>query len=975
MIRSFWIFIFCFSLSPLRAQQYSLHQFGAVEGLPQSQVSAMIEDKNGYLWIGTDGGGLARFDGKNFKVYTTLDGLLSNMIISLMMDSHENLWVLHSRGISKFDGSTFKKFQAPTMLNNKGRMRRLYEIKDTIYFLSNPGVLGKIHNDSVLYWYQPVVKNKLMFFGTRTIKRDVYFYLSDSSFLIRSQSGKQWRVSHKDHFQRVSNLFNYRSELIVDSDKGLFRFSKDKTSFEKLELPAKNHIVAFDSASSAFWTRSGEYILRESNARIDTVLKDILVTQILFDREGNTWIGTSGRGLYKYSIRDFNRCASEKLGAVMAIHVDRGGATWLGTTEMGLWKIKKGNIKRYSLPDSRAASFTDIAQSPSGNIWAASFRGLGRYDSLNDDFNWYTREHGLSSQYVTCIDFDDKGSLWGGTTDGGVISYNGNKFTAYPSGTDQSNIAVYSIHYMKKFKKLFIGMEWGVAVLNNGKMESIDLPELINSSIFSINTYQDSLLLIGSSGSGVIIYDPVKGKRKVISSREGLRSNLIYFVAADRDNYIWVGTEQGIHRLALNRDLDVVQNRHFGFNNGLTGVEANHNAYYLGKNKYFGVIDGVYQFNDYGVESIPSNNLHITSIDIFYGEVSAKSYAKTSSDFFKIPSELTLPPDKNHITFTFSRVDKRDPESVRYKYFLENFDKTWSLPATVGQITYGNLPPGNYIFNLVSTNKSGSWDEKPLTYAFTVEAPFYQKAYFIFFCFVFIAGSTILYFYWKVRTRVKKMLEIERIRQFEQANLRKEIARDFHDEMGNQLTRIINYISLMKISKNGHATELYNKVEESAKYLYTGTRDFIWSIDPVNDELSKLFIHIRDFGEKIFEEKGIQFRAYNHVKDQVKVPYGFCREANLIFKEAMTNAFNHSNARNVSFILNKTDRGFEMVLDDDGEGFNFDRLNQSNGLRNMRSRAERIKSTLRIVGNREAGGTIISLIWEQPKTAKYDIAI
>jgi signal transduction histidine kinase len=171
----------------------------------------------------------------------------------------------------------------------------------------------------------------------------------------------------------------------------------------------------------------------------------------------------------------------------------------------------------------------------------------------------------------------------------------------------------------------------------------------------------------------------------------------------------------------------------------------------------------------------------------------------------------------------------------------------------------------------------------------------------------------------------------------------------------------------MKLSQNGHATEFYNKVENAAKYLYTGTRDFIWSIDPVNDELTKLFFHIRDFGEKLFEEKGIQFRAYNEMHGKAQLPYGFSREANLIMKEAMTNAFNHSQATNVSFTLKKSEEGFEMELKDDGIGFSVETLNKTNGLLNMRTRSGRIKSEIRIdsMVNR---GTEVHLVFPEFKT-------
>jgi signal transduction histidine kinase len=236
---------------------------------------------------------------------------------------------------------------------------------------------------------------------------------------------------------------------------------------------------------------------------------------------------------------------------------------------------------------------------------------------------------------------------------------------------------------------------------------------------------------------------------------------------------------------------------------------------------------------------------------------------------------------------------------------------------------------------------------------------------------------------YRIRSRVAKVMETERIRQKEQESLRKEIARDFHDEMGNQLTRIINYVSLLKLtvgqngsngngSSNGNGRdhhengyghlnglgELFNKVEASAKNLYTGTRDFIWAIDPVNDELSQLFIHLRDFGVKLFEEKGIIFRANNTVRESYKLPYGFSREANLIFKEAMTNAFKHSQATNVTLNLSRRGEDFIIELTDDGVGFSYSAITM-NGLKNIRGRAEKINATLNIEGAPQEGTKVI----------------
>src|SRR5687767_8274043 len=128
----------------LPAQQFSIRKYTAVDGLPQSEVRAMVEDRNGYLWIATQGGGLARFDGREFRVYTTLDGLLSNIVNTLMIDSHSNIWMVHPRGITKYDGRTFKKFIQPTGDEGARRIRRIFEHDDSVFFVTHPGNIGKI---------------------------------------------------------------------------------------------------------------------------------------------------------------------------------------------------------------------------------------------------------------------------------------------------------------------------------------------------------------------------------------------------------------------------------------------------------------------------------------------------------------------------------------------------------------------------------------------------------------------------------------------------------------------------------------------------------------------------------------------------------------------------------------------------------------------------------------------------------------
>jgi signal transduction histidine kinase len=630
--------------------------------------------------------------------------------------------------------------------------------------------------------------------------------------------------------------------------------------------------------------------------------------------------------------------------------------------------MKDGKTKNYTLDRSGENGVTSIAISKTGQVWVGAFGGLGLYRPQSDDFKWFNRSDGLPSPYVNQLDVDNNNVLWFATNGGGVGRYDGQSFRAYSVEEGLTSRNALSIRFVPFNNRVYVGTDNGVNVINNHVISSLYIKELENTSVHSISLFREKSLLIGSGGSGVVIYNLQTQSERVLDTSNGLPSDFIYFVGADREGLIWVGTEKGITKVKLNAEWQVEEMLHYGFDNGLAGVETNVNAYYLGDEKYFGLIDGVYQYNDLRKEGFNSFPLHLTDVEIFNGQFASREFSKSQQGFFKVPVNLNLPSDKNHITFRFNRVDKRYPKSVQYQYFLSGWDKTWSIPSTTNYVTYSNLPPGDYEFQAKATDNKGSWDREPLRYSFTIKAPFYQTAAFQITAAVTMAGLLGLYSFYRVRSRFNKIVELQQIRQQEQDSLRKEIARDFHDEMGNQLTRIINYISLIKLNghtrENGHsdnALDLYNKVEESAKYLYAGTRDFIWSIDPVNDELYKLFIHIRDFGDKLFSEKDINFRAYNEVKEKkVTVPYGFSREANLIFKEAMTNSFNHSSAKNVSFTLRQDGERFEMVLEDDGKGFNLSQIDRLNGIKNMRNRAERIQAVLQVKSS-PGQGTLIGL--------------
>lgn len=944
----------------------------------------MLEDKSGYLWIGTQGGGLARFDGREFKVYTTLDGLLSNQVMNIYLDSRNTLWVLHDRGITKYNGKGFTRIQDPNKAKPSGKiMWRMFNVNDTLFVLSARDRITKIYKDSIIYWEKPLADTlRRMHVGPNG---EACFYLQDESFLVRM---KDKTVSFKPPvaLNGVFNFFNYKGDILFRTKDGVFKLDVHNKGVEKVPWTTNNFVMYYDEEDDVLWTANTDGVMREkfTGDRLEgaMIVNGVEPSQILRDSEGNTWIATNGNGLYKYFIQDFRRHDSDNIRAVMTIAKDHSGAIWLGTMYRGLWKVKDGVETSYIDPvDSYRNGINCVRVSPRGEVWVGTGNGLGQYNEMTDKFQWYVPSDGLPGKIVSDIEFSNDG-IWI-STNNGLCLYDGKEFKTFSKDDGLSDDHISQIHFSKSHNTLFVGTSTTLYAFRDGAFRPIHVPEFEDARVLSMQTYKEKFLAMGTAGGGVMIIDPSTSQRRLITTRDGLASDFVYFAGVDDKHYLWIGTEKGINRVLLDEGLELVENRHFNYDNGLTGVETNQNAFYLSpEEKFFGVIDGLYEFNHAMEENPSSFDVHLSDVQILYGEYSAREYADSTFGFFRIPYNPQFPPDKNHLTFHFNRVDKRYSKSVKYKYLLENFDTKWSQPSSVNSVTYSNLPPGDYLLKVMVTNNKGSWADARIEYAFTVNSPFYKTASFLAGMFILVAGIITLIFYIRLKQRIDRAVVMERVRQREQEAVRKEIARDFHDEMGNQLTRIINYISLLKLNGNGHingaeknGTDLYTKVEDSAKYLYTGTRDFIWSIDPVNDELSKLFLYIRDFAEKLFEEKNINFRAFNEIKEPVKLPYGFCRQANLIFKEAMTNAFKYSQAKNVALTLKQTDNyDFEIIFEDDGIGFYTGDIQKMNGLQNIRERADRIKALLRIHSEKNVGTKII-LNFKLTKILKYGVTI
>ena len=209
-----------------------------------------------------------------------------------------------------------------------------------------------------------------------------------------------------------------------------------------------------------------------------------------------------------------------------------------------------------------------------------------------------------------------------------------------------------------------------------------------------------------------------------------------------------------------------------------------------------------------------------------------------------------------------------------------------------------------------------------------------------------------------LKDAIKQQLELEK----ELINVRDNIARDFHDDLGNKLARISFLSRLVEDELSDSENSIKSKVtqvKEDTVSLYVGTKDFIFSLKPNSDYLEEVVTYLSDFGEDYFSKTSIKFVLDKNISLNKKLPHYWSKHLIYIFKEAMTNAFKHSNCSQLILQFEHDRNALKIKCIDNGIGIPEDQRKSKNGLLNMKSRAEKIGGELQINSVARKGTTIV----------------
>jgi signal transduction histidine kinase len=341
--------------------------------------------------------------------------------------------------------------------------------------------------------------------------------------------------------------------------------------------------------------------------------------------------------------------------------------------------------------------------------------------------------------------------------------------------------------------------------------------------------------------------------------------------------------------------------------------------------------------------------------------------------WYPVPYNLRLPYRKNNLTFNFHAVSLSGHDQLRYRYVMNGLDAPWSTWSPVTSVTYSALPPGKYDF-VVQCMADGDTSVKELHYSFEIIAPFHKTNLFTFLVLAAFMLLGISLQYAANRRKQNRLRLLEKLRNEEQDKVRARTAEDFHDEVGNKLTRINVLTNILKTRIEKPAPELFRiieQIQDNTAQLYSGTRDILWSLQPANGNLYEILNRIRDVGVELFQHTEIEFRfpTLDERFRQFRLPLDVSRNLTMIFKEALNNCLKYAEATSVHMdVVLKDQDTLQLKLTDNGKGFDMHSVRKGHGITNMHVRAERIKGRLYIDSNGD-NGTIITLTFRLPVTA------
>ena len=773
-MKGIYLYLLLFSLLPasfnVLAQTPFLKPHLLFRGKEKYDVNVINQGPKGLIWFGTDRG-LFRFDGINYKQFTTAEGLAEDQISALCFNKNEKLWVGHNNGeITIYDGQKFQVFTPEEGLGKARITDIAIDSLGTIWFstqgegvykydgrhLSNLNMDDGLSDNNV-YNIEIDNKNTLWFATDNGITQ----YSSGNCQVISMKDGLP------DNIVRVLQVSKDGKLWIGTEEKGIILYDtlqKIFTSFEGWKFGA---ITGFTmSLENDIWiSTSGDGIIQLSltgdgnstyrSLALNQGLISNRLSTIIKDQEDNIWIGGK-QGIIQVlpPVFEFlNSTNGTPFEIISSLTKDTYENIWV-CSESGLYRGIPDNSGQYTWSnlsekmDLHKVNFISLFVDSDGQIWTGTYGdGVFRINPKNLNYIKLTVKQGLCDNNVSSISGHGR-LVWFSTFGGGVSCYNikESKLSNY-NDPDLMKSYVYSTISDD------LGRTWIAGTLGYPsyiyedslyriKTGSLPLPQLFG---VTMDTSKSIWLNAGSKGIIKVLQDSLI----IFDEQDGLILENEQTITFDKFNNLLIISKHGLQFF----NPESGQILEFGDNSGLAYRSPILNSVFTDQKGqiWIGTETGIIKYNPEYLQFIDQKpRVFLSSKNLFYNPINS--------------GESKFRYSENNFTFGYTGIWFRNPEGLKYRYMLDGHDLKWNYSNRNQDLTYSQLPAGTYSFKVeVSLDEKNWYNSEDSMYSFRVYPPFWKRWWFI--SIMIILALLGIYLYVKLRLanlqKAKEELEEE----------------------------------------------------------------------------------------------------------------------------------------------------------------------------------------------------------------------
>ncbi|MCP3928607.1 MAG: hypothetical protein GY705_05840 [Bacteroidetes bacterium] len=969
----------------------------AGDGLSQASNHFIYKDSRGFVWISSQDG-LNRFDGRNIKIYNhdpnEKSSLLDNNIQShFFEEDNGDIWFSTYEGVSCYVRK-HNIFRHYFLKKENGEKVNGYHIA----FKDKQNQLRIIVGGNKLYQFNP--------------KDTLWIHLHDLPVNIHRA------VPLFDEFGRVKYMTAYN---IGQPGIHFFKYAEDNLVQHTLRFSGENGSQSINplqilpEADSLLWIASanglGRFLIDSDSKDIEMFPSYGYLYDVQHLNKSSLILAINNIGLkiidkklpsqviahYQHKPDNSHSLTTNK---VEFVYVDSNGGIWSSILGIGVdfttpQKVKFKTIEIGSLwyDSSTAIRAFALAEDKKGNIWCST-RSSGIYvfspelDTLEHFFKDNPNGKTVPGNDVFYLFIDNQDRSWAFTYNGlGILHSGETKFQALADG----NIFLHGVQLIDS-TVLCASYYGGIfqAKDKNGEVILEKLPQVNDAVPFTILyqnqkgllyacrgltsiwvfnpeddfSVEDQLPIRGQVNSfyedpkgenlwiatskGLVCFDQKNREIKYFTEADGLPNNFVYAICPGKTNELWMTTNRGIVR------FDILASTFHAFDipDGIQSLEFNTFSFLQRFNGelLFGGQKGINIFRPDSIRLLHQvPNVQITRLLVNDEEITLPSCAKTNSTNIGEIKKLIFPYQDNTLSFEFAALEFSNPSRNQFNYMMDGSDQDWVDSDTRGFARYSNLPSGRYMFKVKAANSDGVWSKSRDLEIF-IQSPIWKRWWFLTFAFTLILVIGYLVYRW----RVNQLLRLER--------LRNQISVDLHDDIGSALSNVNILTTLVreKLPSDSKALSLLARIVEEVQSSAESLDDIIWSINPQNDPLDRVFARMRRFASEIFEAKGIigQLRFPSEVK-HLHLDMEKRRQFYLLYKEAVNNLAKYADCKEAFISVENKGGYLEVIIRDNGKGFDLGSVKEGgNGLQNMRQRAKKLKANFDIQSVLGKGTTV-----------------